>query len=534
MGTIRRKTMGCITTHFLDHSWSTLMSRGTSRHTGAPKLLPADLLEDRELATAKDDRLAHEGIVDQLAALATTVTTPSNIALYGPWGSGKSGIANLLKSKINGPNSVRFVRFDAFKYADVPLRRNFISAVANELGCKQSKYHQDLYSGRTKTEIKVPPTTIFKLLGVFALLLLGLTVILAVVVSAVALGQSRIGTNTDFGVEFKSLSKQVVVAGLVPATLLAALITLASKTFGVDRSLAKPDSDEQFERIFKDLVIDAGAKRLVIFVDELDRCSASEVVTTLDTIRTFLGINGCVFIVAADQNVLEGALTRAAKQETPADDTNPYYSTGSAYLDKVFQYQLSLPPLLTQSVSKYAATLIENRKGLWAEVNREYVLSVLIPTHVTSPRRVKHLLNTFALTYRLAQDRHATGLLAEDPHTNAAALARLVCLRVEFPLFARHLEVDASLPALVLKLMRNSDAELPAGTSDRAVEIAKSYALENAAPSTVLVEEDSSDDAKAENRAAQIGKVHNKQLLNYLSRTRQVRGPCTTSNYSTT
>lgn len=501
------------------------MLRGTSGDTQVLNLRADDLVDDRELAVAEDDRLAHEGIVDQLAALATTVATPANVALYGPWGSGKSGIANVLKSKIDGRDGVRFVRFDAFKYADVPLRRNFISALASELGCKQRKYHGDLYSGRTKTEIKVPPTTVLKLLGVFALLLLGLTVILAVVVSAVAFGQSRIGTSTDFGVEFKSLSKQVVLAGLVPATLLAALIALASKTFTVDRSLAKPESDEQFETIFKDLVSDANAKRLVVFVDELDRCSASEVVTTLDTIRTFLGIERCVFIVAADQNVLEGALTRAAKQETPVDDTNPYYSTGSAYLDKVFQYQLSLPPLLAQSVSKYATSLVEDRDGLWAEINREYVLSVLIPTHVASPRRVKHLLNTFALTYRLAQERYDAGLLTENPRTNGAAIARLVCLRVEFPLFARHLEVDANLPNLVLQLMRDRNAELPAGTSDRAVELAKSYALESAAPSTVLVDDDPDGVDEADDRASQVGKAHNKQLLNYLSRTRQVRGP---------
>ena len=501
------------------------MPRGTSRLTEVSKLHAGDLLDDRELADAEDDRLAHEGIVDQLAALATTVATPSNIALYGPWGSGKSGIANLLRRKIDRHDGVRFVRFDAFKYADVPLRRNFISAIASELGCKQAKYHEDLYSGRTKTEIRVPPATVLKLLSVFAGLLLGLTAILAVVVFLVAFCQSRIGANTDFGVEFKSLSRQVVLAGLVPATLLAALIALASKTFGVDLSLAKPESDEQFEKIFRDLVTDAGAKRLVVFVDELDRCSDSEVVTTLDTIRTFLGINRCVFIVAADQTVLEEALTRAARQETPSDDINPYYSTGSAYLDKVFQYQLSLPPLLTQSVSKYAATLVEDREGLWAEVNREYVLSVLVPTHITSPRRVKHLLNTFALTYRLAQERHKAGLLAEHPSANAAALARLVCLRVEFPLFARHLEVDANLPSLVLQLMGDPDADLPAGISDRAAEIARSYVRESAAPGTVLVVDEHDGNSATGDPVPRIVQAHNKQLLNYLGRTRQVRGP---------
>lgn len=483
-----------------------------------------DLVDDRELAAVTDDRLAHAGIVDQLAALATSVQTPSNIALYGPWGSGKSGIANLLRGKIDGKKGVRCVRFDAFKYADVPLRRNFISAVATELTCTNRKYHDDLYSGRTKTEVTVPPATIGKLLGVFALLLLGLAVIIGAIVAIAALVQSRVGANTAFGGEFRALSKQVVLAGLVPAALLAALISLASKTFSIDRSIAKPESDEQFEELFRQLVDDTGAKRLVVFVDELDRCSASEVVATLDTVRTFLGIDRCVFIIAADQTVLEEALTIAAKQETPADDANPYYSTGSAYLDKVFQYQLSLPPLLTQSISNYATTLVQGRGGLWGDINTEYVLSVLIPTHVTSPRRVKHLLNAFALAYRLAQERYRAGLLAEDPVANAASIARLACLRVEFPLFARHLEVAPNLPSLVLQLMRDENATLPSGTSDRARELAHSYALEQAAPSTVLVNEDDDDDGD-DDGAERTLVAHNKQLLNYLSRTRQVNGP---------
>uniref|UniRef100_UPI003556B0B8 P-loop NTPase fold protein n=1 Tax=Rhodococcus qingshengii TaxID=334542 RepID=UPI003556B0B8 len=35
-----------------------------------------------------------------MASLVRSVSTPANIALYGPWGSGKSGIANLLQSQV--------------------------------------------------------------------------------------------------------------------------------------------------------------------------------------------------------------------------------------------------------------------------------------------------------------------------------------------------------------------------------------------------------------------------------------------------
>jgi hypothetical protein len=496
-----------------------MLQRTADVRASTPILHDEDLIDDREVVSVDQDRLAHDGIVDQLVALATSVATPSNIALYGPWGSGKSGIANLLRDALAGASGVRFVRFDAFKYADVPLRRNFISAIASGLGRRESKYHADLYSGRTKTDITVPPLQLVRLLLVFAGVMACLALVMSIGLAVVALLQ-----EPAFWVTFRSLAKQALLAGLVPATLLAALVSLASKTFNVERSLAKPESDEQFEQLFRELVAATGADRLVVFVDELDRCSASEVVATLDTVRTFLGIERCVFIIAADRNVLEEALTRAARQETPTNETNPYYSMGSAYLDKVFQYQVSLPPLLTQSVSSYARSLVADRGGVWGEINTEYVLSVLIPTHVSSPRRVKHLLNTFALTYRLAERRSRADLIARSARDTAPAIARLVCLRVEFPLFARHLELDARLPDLVLEVVRRPDAERPAGVPDRVHALARAYAVEGAAPATVLAgDQDDADEAETAERSTV--RAHNKQLLNYLSRTRQVRGP---------
>lgn len=497
---------------------------------GESSVYAEDLIDDRELISLDEDELSHAGVVNQLAELVRTVPTPSNVALYGPWGSGKTGISNLLKSAVAGRDGMRYVRFDAFKYADVPLRRNFISAIARELGVTSSKYHDDLYSGKTSTEIKVPATTVWRLLKYFALLLLVITSVLALVVAIVSWIQEG-----DFGGNFKSLSFSTLQAGLLPASLLAALITLASKTFSVDRAFVRPESDEQFERLFRDLVKDSCAKRLILFVDELDRCSANEVVATLDAVRTFLGVPGCVFVIAADQSVLEEALSSSLRQETPIDEINPYYSTGSGYLDKVFQYQVSLPPLLTQSVSRYASVLVEGRGGVWREIDTNHVLSILIPTHVTSPRRVKHLLNTFVLTYRLAEERFRAGLLSECPRTSAAEIARLVCLRVEFPLFARHLEESPTLPNLVLQLYRDKHAKFTSATSGREIELARSYALESAAPARVIAAESGAVAASSEedmavtqvdsSPAAAVGKAHNRQLLNYLSRTRQVSGP---------
>lgn len=493
---------------------------------------PQDLIADDEIRSADNDRLAHERIAAQLAALAISVPPQSNIALYGSWGSGKSSVANLLRAKLTThhtgrwgrTNPIRFARFDAFKYAETPLRRNFITAVARELEIYDYKFHDGLYATKTETKIDMSLRQQGRVLRTFLMLLA-----VVIVVGAAAAALMAALRDGPWWNNFTTLADKIAIAGLLPATLVTGLASLASKPFQVERKTEQPESDEQFEQLFTALVTESGAQRLVVFVDELDRCSASTVATTLDTIRTFFRAEKCVFIVAADRRVLEEALTRAEDtQQTPADTVNPYYSTGSAYLDKVFQYQLSLPPLLPHRITQFALDLVEDRGGLWAQINLAYVVSVLVPTHVTSPRRVKHLLNTFALTYRTAQDRHRQKLLAEDPRDNAAALAKLVCLGVEFPLFARDLEVDARLPQYVLQLADNDSAQKPDSATSTAWELAREYARGSAAPALVIAPEPASDTPeqdKTESTVTAVSKAHTKQLIDYLTRTRAIPGP---------
>ncbi|MEA5053172.1 MAG: P-loop NTPase fold protein, partial [Propionicimonas sp.] len=122
-----------------------------------------ELIEDREIAKLDEDRLGHSDVVAQLAQLVTSVPTPSNVALYGAWGSGKSGVGRLLEEALRQRSDVRFARFDAFKYAQNPLRRNFVSVVASALNQRASKYHEDLYRGRVDTDFHVPFTKLAKL-----------------------------------------------------------------------------------------------------------------------------------------------------------------------------------------------------------------------------------------------------------------------------------------------------------------------------------------------------------------------------------
>jgi hypothetical protein len=529
--------------------------------SASPSLVARDdeLVDDRALESVDGDRLRHSDLATELTDVIGSVRAPASIALWGPWGSGKSGLAYLLETDLKKriPNS-RFVRFDAFKFAETPLRRHFISQVAEALEIGDEEFRDGLYRTSVKTEFKVPRKSLRDLLGIFLLTLIVVevaAVILVVLLAAVSPG--------SFAHAFDDSIKSGLGLALAPAGILAAFIALAGQTLPVSRTTSAPSSDEEFERLFVRLVEQAKAEPLVVFIDELDRCSAEEVVSTLEAIRTFLDVPGVIYVVAADQQVLERALRQAARQTTPPDAINPYYSAGSAYLDKIFQYQFSLPPIRTPGLTKFALELTDDLGGVWKAIDRAQVISVLIPTHVRSPRRVKRLLNGFALTYRLAKRRAEADRLDDgEVLPRATEIAKLTCLQIEFPLFAADLSIEPRLPEWVLKaragetLPRYLPPEVrrrARGYAEGKLNVDEILAAEEEgwpapegargesgpAPAPAAAEPTPAEDEedisargleegaqeKSGSERAKIGRIHAEQLIRYLQKTRHVDGP---------
>jgi Cdc6-like AAA superfamily ATPase len=496
------------------------------------------LISDRALEPGERDRFAHDDFVDQLEALVRSGIDTANIALYGSWGAGKSSISRRLADRFRSAwdrKRFRFVELNAFKYADTPLLRTFIYRIAEvTVPKKLEQYRRELYEHATRTELKAPDGW------------RSVVTVTALVVGVLLAAAAALLLALPAGTAYHTVLD--VLRALVPsAIVVGVLVTVAAKVlpyFTAENEKLAPVSAEQFERIFRDLVredlgIDGkNDKRLIVFIDELDRCSPGEVAQTLETLRTFVNIPGCIFIVAADQQVLEHALTRHVRQSTPPNNINPYYTAGSGYLDKIFEYQLSLPALLPSRLVDFAATLVADIGGVWTELkDLDSVLSVLIPVHVRSPRRVKVLLNRFAMTYAVASKRVAAGSIGEDLPERAAELAKLVCIRTEFPLFAAELERDARIIDVISLCLQRDDAGedgpedgrlhgFEPGLRDRGEQVIHGeFAVDQ------LLSEDDQEgevyDGEQEqpSERAEVRRAHAAQLVDYLRQTQLVPGP---------
>jgi hypothetical protein len=428
----------------------------TNQATDNAALREGDLVPDHALTADDRDDFGHSEIAARVADLLTTADPPLNVALFGPWGSGKSSFAALLRAALKARKmKTAFVHYDAWKYSGEALQRSFIAEAAGQLGVDDPYYTSQLAQTIERTQIDLKQVTwkqaraLLRWVSRLVLpVMFGALILLALIIAGVAVvaGQSARHELLRF------VALSAIPVGLAVVSAVAKLIADAVST----RAIEAPPSEERFEERFKELLETAtkegGYERFVFFIDELDRVSRKDVVTTLGVIRNFLDQKNAVFVVAADKQVLEQAFA-ALPQATPTNEDAPYYSSASEFLDKIFQHQVALPPLRGQSLFRFAYDLVAERTGgLWEELKTAEpdavllngVLYALIPSHVRSPRRVKVLLNNFATNTRVAQSRGIDWLL------RARELAKLTVLQTEFPLLAADLPAEPRLPRFVL------------------------------------------------------------------------------------
>jgi hypothetical protein len=113
---------------------------------------------------------------------------------------------------------------------------------------------------------------------------------------------------------------------------------------GEDRLTALGDG-QRFHLLFQDAidqVLRAGTDgvglrndaRLVVFVDDLDRCEGEVIVRLLEIIKLYLGTSRCVFVLGLDDGAVMAALKR---HRSDSEEAN------REYLEKLFQATLSVP-----------------------------------------------------------------------------------------------------------------------------------------------------------------------------------------------
>ncbi|HTL40459.1 MAG TPA: P-loop NTPase fold protein [Pseudolysinimonas sp.] len=405
------------------------------------------------------DLLNHRSTARRVAQLAGTAERQLNIAVFGPWGSGKSSFFGLLEQELGRlAKPLTPVRFDAWQNAGAGFRENFLAEISSELGFPGMD--ERLFA--VKRSIKLPFISTGDAKKRRGIIAAAVVIAVGVVVGLPLLQTSLTGPPDDFFPRFWPIWIGWISFGAGSSVIYLVLSTLANIS-KVDVEEAQPSFVSQFRSLFNELLDQRPGERFAILIDELDRCAPKDVMTTLEGLRTFLGHERCVFVVAFDRAAIAEAVSAETPNKVPLQEGGAYYATAGEYLDKIFQYQVSLPPQPHHGPRRYALSLVANKRGVWGSLNDRSpeflrrVVQLLSPIHLTSPRRTKVLLNDFAINMRLYES------MGFEWIDRAEEIAAWTVIQTEFPGVANAMEQDTRTLGRIASGLR--EADLAAGGS---------------------------------------------------------------------
>ncbi len=112
---------------------------------------------------------------------------------------------------------------------------------------------------------------------------------------------------------------------------------------------------EDFNKLLTDPALQH-ISRVVVLVDDLDRCLPDTVVDTLEAIRLFLSAKGMSFVIAADEDRVADAIQQ--KFKTPPADGDEGETPAKLYLHKIVQTTIPLPGLSRFDTQAYLFLLL--------------------------------------------------------------------------------------------------------------------------------------------------------------------------------
>ena len=442
------------------------------QHIGMPSVL------DRELRDNTQDAFGHQQYADALRDLIESPSneTPFSIGLLGPWGTGKSTIKEFYRRGLEADKSgspgqrradrVHAITFNAWRFGgEQDLKRSLLREAFRQLGGDEAALRSELFEQVNKVVHKKrrfldwAGEAFGQILGSACLFVL-LFLVALIALSSLA----HLSGVTDQYTLIAIIFGSVVAAGWLGKHVVDLRVRTPA-TYLPQTSISFPaTSAEEYETLLTEQIDTfrthkgANCERLVIFVDDLDRLSAPEMVAGLDAIRTFLELPfnaaqnafGVVFVISCDEAKIAEALHRGRGPKGSADLPGSVFSRADArrYLDRLFQFRLEIPLFPKQDMRQFALERLSEAKAVVADLETkdvplETVIDRLIHVDVQTPRNAIQLLNAFIQSWWIGTQREMSGVGSSAHgvlHAGAVtdhplSLAALCVLRVDFPDF---------------------------------------------------------------------------------------------------
>lgn len=283
--------------------------------------------------------------------------SPATIGVYGDWGSGKSTLMKMVKNSLDADKNTLTVEFNGWLFEGYEDAKTALCGTILD----EMRTHETLFSkGKEKIKALLKKVDGGKLLSKGVKY--GLDFLLT----------SGIGTVTE-----------LTLTGIISAVKQKAGDVSEEEIKKVIDAFKKEETKrteiKNFRKTFKEVFEDCKGKRLVVFIDELDRCTPDTVLDIFEAIRLFLYVPSTTFIIGADERLVSYAVKTKYK-DIPGHDID----ISKEYLEKLVQYPVKIPQLNEQEVKQYITCLLLQNEDIDIKKVAESITKLGINDELTS------------------------------------------------------------------------------------------------------------------------------------------------------
>jgi predicted KAP-like P-loop ATPase len=356
---------------------------------------------------------------------------PVTIGVFGDWGGGKSSVLKIIKDELSSEDDE--LKDDTLVlYFNGWVFEGYDDAKAALLESIIEKFENHKTIGN-----KVKDSASKLLRSVKWMRVLGLGFKKVILPTAATYFTGGLSLIPFLAHEFSQIDKKDLVEKLSGDKAETFLKEIIEKKEDEKITLVREFRDD-----FEEMITKSEIKKLVVIIDDLDRCTYERILENLEAIKLFLNVEKTAFIIGADPRIVRHAIEYRYKRESkPDEDANDRIIDD--YLEKLIQIPYFLPKLSEPEVETYLSMLICKKE--LSETNFKQVLDafyayktkdrysafgisnlpgiidqdqidlvkkniITIPALVPliaqslygNPRQIKRFLNTYTLRKRLA------------------------------------------------------------------------------------------------------------------------------------
>lgn len=287
---------------------------------------------------SKIDMLFYKPYADIVSETAIgTDEEPLTVGIFGLWGAGKSTLLNLIGKNYEGNKDAIYVSINAWMFENYEDAK---TAIMEDL-LRELKDNEKIPIKIRKSFVSLIKKIDFLKVGTKA-----------AATAAPVIASFVTGNPLPLVLNLPNEAKEIETA----------IKSVSDSVRGIKDDYLKDDETvddsvvnniRNFRNEFEKTLESEEINRVVVLIDDLDRCQPERIIETLEAIKLFLSVKKTTFIIAADENVIQYAIK---KKYPNIDGFN--IELDKEYIEKMIQVPIQIPELSTKDVQNYLLLLV--------------------------------------------------------------------------------------------------------------------------------------------------------------------------------